>query len=794
MNTRLFFVLLLAFQIFSLSAFSQLDVAQIALVNDVDDVRYATRELEFDRLEPIRFFQWESVTLDVTALHGETPAVLTNDDVFLRWEAYENEGDTNAPIYKVGTVVDASAGQGRVTLTPSEAGLPAGEYYSYVRAFQPVDGDNVYIGVVAYNRLIVKWAPNPSNYTYAGPYSSDELTEVGNQVSEVSNRVDAVEADLVIVSNAAMSAVQQGGTATNLSLVFVDSAATVVVSQAEVAVCNGVYSLWVFDGEYNAYTNANGVYIYNTGGVAWLIGTNTPPDVTESGVVYYTTAEGDGVFPPSGVLWFEKDGAPQTTMGVDLIPATDYQGDFVNALGLADVPENLLDVSNRVDGLESSLGIVSDDFQTLETNVYTIAETDDLISEATPVNYAVVSNAALNAIQQNAPISVTNDSIWTGWTTTGDLTASNTIYMTTGEMLLSPVQTNGIADYTVMNLSGYEEKVFAMVGTNVVDLPYFGTDAQLQIEMQAVPGIPGVVQAINISRAVIVGITDLSEAAQKKYVSSICRVTQETDDCDLTSKIYVDEGDAASVASAAASLTAYAADADKTVICSRLRLGEEYSVEGSGDLWQLAQFCALDGAGELVASEDGLSILKNGRVLLSSRSDVSGVFITNYNFTAWTFDVATNGVTATPFLEFSPSLTVQDWTALPDEPVLTNDVYAFTVADPPTNLVGYVRAVQPIGTSAIIINADSLEVQGDIINTGFQAAQSAIGNLQSSMSNAVTSIALNGTTNSPTAGQVDLGTLVTALQDSGSVGGTNRTATLAYDFTNNWWTTTVTDD
>ncbi|HKL21543.1 MAG TPA: hypothetical protein VJ904_07035, partial [Tichowtungia sp.] len=70
---RFFCVLVLFGFLVPSCALAQLDVAQIELVNDVDDVRYATRELDFDRLEPIRFFQWESVELSVTAERDGAP-------------------------------------------------------------------------------------------------------------------------------------------------------------------------------------------------------------------------------------------------------------------------------------------------------------------------------------------------------------------------------------------------------------------------------------------------------------------------------------------------------------------------------------------------------------------------------------------------------------------------------------------------------------------------------------------------------------------------------------------------
>jgi hypothetical protein len=209
----------------------------------------------------------------------------------------------------------------------------------------------------------------------------------------------------------------------------------------------------------------------------------------------------------------------------------------------------------------------------------------------------------------------------------------------------------------------------------------------------------------------------------------------------------------------------------------------------------------ISGDGELVGTTNEFVISKNDYPLMSFTSDASGLFITNYTVSAtasnatWTLYIATNGVTAAPFAEWSESLTVGAWSrvstfATETYPTASNGTYTleFTV---PAGDVCYVRAMQPVGDSIARVETDIFIVDGVISNTAFQAAQADIETLNS---NAVTSVVLNGTTNTPTAGVVDLGELVTALQDSGSVNGTNRTATLTYDFTNNWWTTTVTDD
>lgn len=320
-----------------------------------------------------------------------------------------------------------------------------------------------------------------------------------------------------------------------------------------------------------------------------------------------------------------------------------------------------------------------------------------------------------NAVRLNPAVTITNDPVWTGWTTTGTLNTDTheILLSTTNQYLLSPVYAAGIASVTAdvrssQNATAYIRLIYTNGVASSLEPPYKYADGQLYYRPTGV--IPGASIELYVSNVTVVGYSDLSEARSSKEVSSLCVISQPVGVCDVANKGYVDTAKASAIASSAASLAAYAVNASKTVVCSRLRVGEEYAIEGDGELWQVAQGCSINGAGELVATEYGLGISRNGRQLLSFRDSASGVFITNANFTTWTIDVATNGVEATPFLEWSPSLTPQEWTTLPDTPTLTGGVYQFAVASPPTNEVGYVRAMQPVGTSAVMIDAQVLSL------------------------------------------------------------------------------------
>ncbi len=160
-----------------------MDVARIEIESDVEQIRYAQTAEEFERLDPIRMYQWESVQLDVSAVRGTTPVALTNAGIWVRWEVYTTPGASNAYIHTTGVVVSAAGGLVRFELTPELAGLPAGSYYSFVRAFQTVDGVDMPIanGVLAYNRLEVIWAPSPYQYAYMGPYPVLQIGQTGPQ-------------------------------------------------------------------------------------------------------------------------------------------------------------------------------------------------------------------------------------------------------------------------------------------------------------------------------------------------------------------------------------------------------------------------------------------------------------------------------------------------------------------------------------------------------------------------------------------------------------------------------------
>ena len=358
-------------------------------------------------------------------------------------------------------------------------------------------------------------------------------------------------------------------------------------------------------------------------------------------------------------------------------------------------------VSTKVDSLEDG----TEDFEGLTLDS-TIDSWDD------------IGLTFSNAVQLNAPIVFTNDATWTGWTTTGSLSGTN-IVLDSGEYLLSLVQPNGIADYDIAENGTGRLTWSALIVTNGVstgEIIYQGTDGQLMITNVA--PLPTMGSEMTISRVKLTGYENPAEAETLKYVSNLRRIDQEYRDCDLTRKIYVDEAKAAAIASASASLSVYAADADKTVRGAQLRLGNMWVVspaDASGDRF-IVSGGEISGDGELVGTTNEFVISKNDYPLMSFTSSASGLYVTNHSISITSSNVtvslyiATNGVTAAPFAEYSESLLVGEWSrviapTVDTYPTASAGAYELTFTLPLADTM-YFRAMQAVGESTATINTD----------------------------------------------------------------------------------------
>jgi hypothetical protein len=314
-----------------------------------------------------------------------------------------------------------------------------------------------------------------------------------------------------------------------------------------------------------------------------------------------------------------------------------------------------------------------------------------------------------NAVRINNPITITNDSAWIGWTTTGSLTASNEILLLTGQYLLSPVQSNGVARFEVNSYSsqnGTPETISLLSGTNEVAYPYYAQDAQLKIV--AGEPLPGATAGLYISAVTLVGYENLTGAEAAKYVAGLRRTDAETHADDMTSKRYVDSVQIAAEKHADSGLSAYANDPSKTMIGNRIELGN-YTIIGSGS-WQGVNFIqSADSATIGTRFDDNIITLDSGLTAV----EIQGITQIGTNVTL--------------------SIYAQNIDGLPTIGVTTNLMVAFaSIAATVTNLgngnysavvdvsglgsaKGFFRAYAtalPVSPGAVTIHADILNLAG----------------------------------------------------------------------------------
>jgi hypothetical protein len=223
-----------------------------------------------------------------------------------------------------------------------------------------------------------------------------------------------------------------------------------------------------------------------------------------------------------------------------------------------------------------------------------------------------------NAIRINNPIIVNNDSVWTGWTTTGSLVASNEILLLTGQYLRSPVQSNGVARYEIISHSPQNSTTYTThlwVGANDVAYPYYGTDARLEITA----GASGPLEesaGLYVSGITLVGYESCTNAATSMYVAGLRRTDAETLSDDLTSVRYVQNALISAKTYSDEKIIAYATNPAKTIKADRLQMGN-YTLVGSG-AWKGVNFTqTADSAtigtrfnDNIISLESGMSVVE----------------------------------------------------------------------------------------------------------------------------------------------------------------------------------------
>lgn len=343
---------------------------------------------------------------------------------------------------------------------------------------------------------------------------------------------------------------------------------------------------------------------------------------------------------------------------------------------------------------------------------------DAVTLDRTVNTWSEIGLTFLDAVRLNMAVVITNDSIWSGWVTDSDLTPSNTIYMTVNETLLSPVCPNGISSYNVDYSGSFTPSVSAVVGTNNISLPYYGTNGQLKITLLPTVGIPGQITAVDIVDVKINGVENLEEAQLPKTVTRIELIEDQPTPDSAVKRIYVEKQIAETKTYVNSKIDSYDKDSTKVLRAAALELGEQYN---AGYQWTVLG--EISEEGQLVADDGKMWMGHNYYPLLELFSDSSRVFLskhteavteTNATFEFWMY---TNNVFSEPFFEWKAVLTRSDaWkhvvsvetNSYPN--VDSNGFYYAKFSFDTTNVTGFARAMQQNGTSCFRLRTDCFEV------------------------------------------------------------------------------------
>jgi hypothetical protein len=327
-----------------------------------------------------------------------------------------------------------------------------------------------------------------------------------------------------------------------------------------------------------------------------------------------------------------------------------------------------------------------------------------------------------DAVRLNSEVTVSNDAVWTGWITTGDLLTNNTIFLTEGETLESPVQSGGVARFNVTAFSsgiGTGWSAWVMVGTNQMSVPYQGSNGVLRITCGST--MPGQTAGMTVSAVKITGYSNAAEAEEPKTVSGLRVIEEPSDDESVTPKWYVDIQTAGSRAYSDTQLASYAADGTKTVSGAQLRLNKTWTATQTADKYILSAG-EISGTGELTGTTNAFVFSKNDYPLLEFSAAASGLHINHSTLVqvgsnaVVTLYIATNGVVSAPFGEWAANLTAGEWHR-PDSyltnsyPVAVNGSYVLSYAAP-FETSNFFRAMQPDGESVARVKADTLSLNG----------------------------------------------------------------------------------
>lgn len=353
---------------------------------------------------------------------------------------------------------------------------------------------------------------------------------------------------------------------------------------------------------------------------------------------------------------------------------------------------------------------------------------DSILLDRSISSWSEIGLTYLDAVRLNSAVTRTNDAVWTGWVTTGDLMPDNTIFLTAGETLESPVQTGGMARYEVTASSagnGTGWTAFIYAGTNQLSAPYQGSNGVLRITCGST--LPGQTAGLTVHSVQITGYSNAAEAEEPKTVSGLRVIEEPADEEAVTPRWYVDAQTAGARAYGDSRLAAYSIDSTKVVAGAQLRLNRNWNQTSYGSRWILSAG-EIAGDGTLSGVDDAMTLAVNDYPLLEIKPDATGVAISHPcgvqsagSNEVITLYVMTNGVVSAPFAEYASDLRAGAWTRVTEyitnsypSVVGTNYVLQFSV---PAATSGFIRAMQPDGASVMRVKADELAVQGIVTFT-----------------------------------------------------------------------------
>ena len=160
--------------LFALPAFAQTNMREINRISDQSDPTAG---------DDIEFFAGESVRLNIFLRRGNTSVPVPSGALPV-WKSWVEDAPTPLYVNVTGTVVNASLGQLRVELTPSESNATAGTYESQVQLYN----STTYMGVAWSGELEVMYSPASSGLAYVGvtaPWATNivDLADVSDSAS-----------------------------------------------------------------------------------------------------------------------------------------------------------------------------------------------------------------------------------------------------------------------------------------------------------------------------------------------------------------------------------------------------------------------------------------------------------------------------------------------------------------------------------------------------------------------------------------------------------------------------------